>query len=138
MSTREDDSSLVVGVYGAWGEGKTTVLDFIKFYLSKGDSIITLDFNPWRYGNEDKMLGYFYKDLLEALGKKEKSLLHKFGIISKRSIDTVATLASKKEIGDLLSGAIPTHTIESLKKRLKRYLKPRIKELLCLLMIWIG
>lgn len=122
LSKRNDKSSIVIGIYGSWGEGKTTVLDFIRYYLKLDDNIITVNFNPWRYENEDKMLGYFYKDLAEAIGKKEKSFLQKMSIFTKNSITTVSTILNKKEIGELLSGVIPTQTIEKVKETVEKHL----------------
>jgi hypothetical protein len=52
VSSRTDPSCIVIGIYGAWGEGKTTVLNFIEYELKKSEAIICVRFNPWRFKNE--------------------------------------------------------------------------------------
>ncbi len=32
---RIPDEGFVIGIYGSWGSGKTTFINFIKYYLSK-------------------------------------------------------------------------------------------------------
>lgn len=43
---RESISSYSLGITGEWGAGKTSMLNLIKKYLEKDDSIISIDFNP--------------------------------------------------------------------------------------------
>ena len=64
IANKEDENNIVIGVHGAWGTGKTTVLRFIRNRLETQhkQKIITIDFNPWRYNDEDKLLiGFFDK-----------------------------------------------------------------------------
>ncbi|WP_116315610.1 P-loop NTPase fold protein [Bacillus subtilis] len=35
ISKRTDPSSIVIGIYGVWGEGKTSVLNFMEKELNK-------------------------------------------------------------------------------------------------------
>lgn len=54
---------LVIAVYGAWGAGKTTVLNYIRHYLGQAPqeqrpALVT--FNPWWFsGAEDLIRGFF-------------------------------------------------------------------------------
>lgn len=59
----DNKDSVVIGIYGAWGEGKTSVINFIDKELSKEESIITIKFNPWRFTDEATLLGSFYNKL---------------------------------------------------------------------------
>jgi predicted KAP-like P-loop ATPase len=69
ISSREDSSSLTIGIHGPWGEGKTTVLNFIEHALEEeDDDIISLRFNPWRTGSEEELIVSFFQALAEALG----------------------------------------------------------------------
>jgi hypothetical protein len=52
IGERKDPSSLVIGIYGPWGDGKTTVLNFIRGRLKDYASIICVSFNPWRMEGE--------------------------------------------------------------------------------------
>jgi hypothetical protein len=44
-----------IGIFGAWGSGKTTLMTAIKNSLST-DGIIAVDFNAWRFQNEPMLL----------------------------------------------------------------------------------
>jgi Cdc6-like AAA superfamily ATPase len=65
----DDPSSLVIGIYGSWGEGKTTVFNFLKRELSGEDNVICFRFNPWRYPSEDVLLHDFFNRLAEELDR---------------------------------------------------------------------
>lgn len=69
---RHSPESLVVGLYGRWGEGKTSVLNFITAEL-KSARIITMTFNPWRFEGEDQLLTGFFTELAQALNKPLKT-----------------------------------------------------------------
>lgn len=78
---RKETDSLVIGIYGSWGEGKTSVLNFIETELKK-DGIITVPFNPWRYEDEIKLLTTFFKTLassiIQNLNKEIKNIKFKY------------------------------------------------------------
>ena len=59
---------LVLGVYGAWGEGKTTVLNLLRVNLAKNNTLIVRTFNPWRLPDEDALFRGFFSMLSEAVG----------------------------------------------------------------------
>jgi KAP family P-loop domain len=52
------DWSVRVGVYGRWGEGKTSVLNFLQ-HFSKRDGDITVWFNPWSVRTRDELWNRF-------------------------------------------------------------------------------
>ena len=58
----------VLGLYGAWGEGKTTVLNLLRVNLAKSDTLIVRTFNPWRLPDEEALLRGFFSLLSEAVG----------------------------------------------------------------------
>jgi predicted KAP-like P-loop ATPase len=71
------DKSLIVGLYGKWGEGKTTVMNFIQQELPK-DAII-VKFNPWLFSDEKHLLASFFTSIAEALGESDKTKTEKIG-----------------------------------------------------------
>lgn len=58
-----------IGIYGKWGEGKTSFLNLIEnkvdhFEKNEGDKeYLKFHFNPWRFSNEDEMLFDFFDEL---------------------------------------------------------------------------
>ena len=67
LAMRQDPSSLVVGLYGAWGEGKTTVLRFIERALNSYGHVVCVWFNPWSYRDEGPLIRSFFNSLGEAI-----------------------------------------------------------------------
>lgn len=67
IKVRRDPESLVLGLYGPWGSGKTTVLDFIKKELSADEGAIIVTFNPWRFSDEYTLVYQFLRALSKAL-----------------------------------------------------------------------
>jgi len=76
---RDKNDSIVIGIYGAWGEGKTSVLNFIESEISKSDEILIIKFNPWRYTDEDTLLKNFLKKISSELDRELKNRLEKAG-----------------------------------------------------------
>ena len=56
--------STVFGIIGAWGSGKSSILNFIKENLS--DDIQAVRFSPWAVTDESGLLAEFYATLLTA------------------------------------------------------------------------
>jgi hypothetical protein len=66
IQQRKAHDSLTIALYARWGEGKTSVLNFIRRELSN-DSIIVVSFNPWRFAGEAQLLMGFFAEFAKAL-----------------------------------------------------------------------
>lgn len=87
--------SLTIGIYGKWGEGKSSVLNFIQRDLESSKDIVIVKFNPWLFNNENQILISFFQTLSAALSKSLKSKGEKLGefLIEYSSIiGTIGTL----------------------------------------------
>jgi hypothetical protein len=84
IGERNDPSSIVVGIYGPWGDGKTTVLNFIRGRLKDYPSIICVSFNPWRMEGEQALLQGFFATLAEVLDKELTTSSEKLGDVLKK------------------------------------------------------
>lgn len=76
--SEEQPESLVVGLSGRWGSGKTSLLNLINEQLAclkiNEKEIITLRYVPWRVEDRKSMLGNFLPLLTEKIeGEFEKS-----------------------------------------------------------------
>ncbi|MCB9056347.1 MAG: hypothetical protein H6549_10850 [Chitinophagales bacterium] len=132
VSTTKHDKSLVVGVFGKWGEGKTSILNFIKGELN--DNCIQLEFNPWLFTDEKQLLSSFFFTLA---GKLQKKILNEWKKVGKYLKDYSAILGSLtlffgynsekqiKNLGDKLS----ENSIEELKSKLGNILKDEEKKI---------
>lgn len=65
---RQSISSYSLGITGEWGSGKTSMLNLIKRYLEKEDSVVIIDFTPRESANVDCI----QKDFLSVVCNKLK------------------------------------------------------------------
>lgn len=68
LAAQPEGSGVVVGVYGPWGDGKTTVLNLLRASLAQDDAVVVQDFNPWRVADADSLFRGFFSTLGEAIG----------------------------------------------------------------------
>ena len=67
LAQRADPSSIVVGLYGPWGDGKTSVLEMMGEALKEYPRVILVRFNPWHFQSQDALLRGFFATLAEAM-----------------------------------------------------------------------
>ena len=62
------DGSPVLGLYGKWGYGKSTVLNFVKLALKRqaADKFEIFAFNPWFFREQAALLDEFFAGLANA------------------------------------------------------------------------
>ena len=79
INSQNSEEGIVIGIYGPWGYGKTSVLNLIILRIT--DSLV-VKFNPWRYENQDQILQHFFNSSASALGQsgfsKKDDLLNLF------------------------------------------------------------
>lgn len=56
----------VVGVLGAWGSGKTSLLNLARNELNHTD-ITIIDFNPWMFSGTEHLMQFFFSELSAQL-----------------------------------------------------------------------
>jgi predicted KAP-like P-loop ATPase len=127
ISNRKNEDCIVIGLYGAWGEGKTSLVNFIESELINDENIICVKFNPWRYNDENALLIQFFQKLAKTLDtnlktKNEKAgeLLKKYGKLLNIDIPILGNIGETlNNTGDVLDNV----DIETLKSRLEGILK---------------
>ncbi len=113
---RKDPASMVIAIYGAWGDGKTTVLNFIRDYLQKEEAVVCVNFNPWRLDGEDALLTGFFSTLADALDAELKTRTEKIGDLLKKYSFLLKPLPVVKEFEGIASAAGSILSSESLDK----------------------
>lgn len=126
---RESPDGLVIGLYGAWGEGKSTILNFLEGELS-GDSIVVVRFNPWSFSYEDNILTNFYHTLATAFEQKLSSTKERLGKIFGEygSLGSLGGIDLTK-FGESLSKVEPNQ----LKERINKFIKESGKKLVIII-----
>jgi len=122
---RKSNDGLVIGIYGAWGEGKTSVLNILEKELENDSNIIVIKFNPWRFTSEETLVLNFLKNISQALDKQLNNLKEKIGAFVKKygSATSVFNL-DLSSIGESLSDT----DLEELKNRVNDFLKESNKK----------
>lgn len=102
LASRQDPSSLVLGLYGAWGEGKTTVLRFIDRALKDYPHVVCVWFNPWRFRDEGHLIRSFFNALADAV---DASLGPRHEKVGPRLQDYAAMLVPQAQGAGLMNGS---------------------------------
>jgi predicted KAP-like P-loop ATPase len=138
IGSKIDPSSIVIGLYGPWGDGKTTVLNFVQNELNRFDSVICFKFNPWRFEDESVLLNSFFETLAAVLQRKlsthreeiGKTLSRYGGVLSsagkalKSTLDLAGMGIHTPPVGDLgdaaanLGAVLSGTSLEELRKRI--------------------
>jgi len=131
IASKKDPSSIVIGVYGAWGEGKTTVLNFIARELKNRPNVICICFNPWYFEDETHMLLNFFQGLSEVLGGKISTQAENIGKWLRDYASIIAPISlSFGGLIQLSPGEIAKKTGESLSSSSVYKLRERIERIL--------
>jgi predicted KAP-like P-loop ATPase len=134
IAMHTDRSSLVIALYGIWGDGKTTVLNFVDNELRSKPNVVVVRFNPWRFPDEQSLLRSFFATLAKALevsltnGKEEigKSLAKYGGLLN---VVWSGAGSAAKEAGELLSNI----NLDDEKRRIEAILSENGKKVVVLM-----
>lgn len=68
IDTRIPRQDFVVGVYGPWGSGKSTILNFVEYFLEEQDEPpLIIRFNPWWFSGQADLIRKFFDQLKSGL-----------------------------------------------------------------------
>lgn len=72
----QPEQSYVISLEGAWGVGKTTILNGVKQVLRSTDDrfIVIDDFEPWLYGSQEALLWAMYESIINHAGLRYSPL----------------------------------------------------------------
>jgi len=148
IANKKNQTPLVIGIYGLWGSGKTTLMETVKRLLESRDysdkatfrKCKTVWFHAWKYGHEDEILAALIEQIfktmaadkffesckadIEKLTKKlDKSKI--FGSLSKlfTGID-ITEIFSDLEYKDKLGFYVSMIWIAAPRKGFKKSLRP--------------
>ena len=67
-------TSFTVGLYGAWGSGKTSLLNMIIEQVEyHSTDVVILRFNPWLCSDPKQLITQFFKQLASAIKMKKST-----------------------------------------------------------------
>lgn len=133
ISNRQDASSIVIGIYGAWGEGKTSVFNFIESELNEEERVVCIRFNPWRFADENTMLLNFFNDLVRAVDRDFETKGEKLGKVVDTYFKPLAQILGKGENIEAVSSVLSSADIDEIKGRVEKILEEERKRVVVLI-----
>ncbi|MCE4956046.1 KAP family P-loop NTPase fold protein [Macrococcoides caseolyticum] len=130
LKERNEKDCLIIGLYGRWGYGKTTILNFIEKNLESEESIIIYKFNPWRYPDEEILIRNFFIDLGEHLDFSIINKREKIGSLIENSIKPLSKMFNAEKYISGLQVFFKASNLEVLKNNLQKYLQLSKKKIL--------
>ena len=143
----QEKGSLVVGLFGAWGSGKTSIvnmalehLDDPSRQLPKDEKPIIIKFNPWNYSDQNQLISQFFNQLSITFQKTDygsdaKKAGEKFEAYAKLLFDPLMLIPQFTAVASVFSrvfkavggaarswGEQKSNDLHSLKKELNELL----------------
>ena len=102
--------SLVIGLYGPWGSGKTSVINLVENALSRKDDdgkagVSVVRFEPWNYLTAEQLLAQFLKEVEGALDKDAYGRRKLFGKLRGKRPEVLNAFAAYSEALLMTAGA---------------------------------
>ena len=76
IANKENKTPLVIGIYGSWGSGKTTLMQTVRSHLGEIEgykdktpyrNCKTVWFQAWKYKDEDEILAALIEEIFKAM-----------------------------------------------------------------------
>lgn len=79
--TETNHDCINFAIYGKWGEGKTSLMNFIESILkdNKNLNLKIVHFNPWMAGNEENLIKDFFRSISQDCKEELGFFLQKYG-----------------------------------------------------------
>lgn len=102
--------SLVIGLYGSWGSGKTSVINLVENALSQKDDdgkagVSVVRFEPWNYLTAEQLLAQFLKEVGSSLDKDAHGRRKLFGKLRGKRPEVLNAFAAYSEALLMTAGA---------------------------------
>ncbi len=153
ISIYEGVDSIVFGLYGEWGYGKTSIINMVVEHIQyinkqKIEKQIIIKFNPWNCSDQNQLISQFFKRLSIALNRKRYNLQDAgklFETYSKLfepisyvpTIGWIANIVSKlfKNLGNTLKNKteLNVENLNSIKNALSNLLKNQSHKILIII-----
>jgi hypothetical protein len=142
LAARNDPSSIVIGLYGPWGDGKTSTLHMMAAALGSHAHVVVVAFNPWLFRSEEQLLRGFFATLADSIDRSLPTAAEKIGETLKRygSLLSVVSIPVAPGVdvtpGDAAKGigqALSEVSIDQLRERVERFLAESGKRVVVLI-----
>lgn len=123
-------SNITIGIYGSWGSGKTTTMNFLKYYCKQAGHPVA-SYNPWQFHKrEDAWKGFVSsidKGIAVWQGKSIGSLKRQSAV--KKASETVRELTATTGVGKVI-GSLVLKPLEGLLEQTKQKVQGELEKTL--------
>jgi hypothetical protein len=129
IADRTAAESLVIAIYGPWGDGKTSVVNFVEDRLQAAPDVVFVRFNPWIVEDRDALLRSFFEtvaaglgDKLDTPGEELAGTLRRYSGYLAPVLSPIPGLGGSIESLNRVTAGVSTKTIEEYKDRISAML----------------
>jgi predicted KAP-like P-loop ATPase len=134
LATRTDPRSLVIGLYGPWGDGKTSTLRLMRKSLSDHPNVVAIEFNPWLFGSDEQLLRGFFETVATSIGQSLSTNKEQIGKTLKDYGSLLSlTVPGLGGVAEGLGKALSTAELDQLRTRLEGLLREAGKRIVVLI-----
>ncbi|WP_182812764.1 P-loop NTPase fold protein [Bacillus sp. ME78] len=132
------EESIVIGLYGEWGTGKTSVLNLMQEEFNKQHDTIIVPFNPWYFKDEEQLILQFFNKLVTEIennfsGEKSKLISNIKDYSQKITSVTLRMGVVNFSFKDFIGNKEENNDIFSLKKNIEEQLEKENKRIIVLI-----
>lgn len=120
---RVDRTSIVIGVYAPWGDGKTSVMNMMQEALKEAPNVITVRFNPWYFRGDEQLIRGFFDELASSIDATLPTSVEKLGTILNKYGAWLSVITPYGEHAEKIGERLSTAGIEILKGRVDKCLR---------------
>ena len=128
----DGNESVVIGLYGPWGSGKTSVMNMLieEIYTTgqngpENKYPTVVQFNPWNFSDQNQLIGMFFAQLMSSIdseGSKNwrelRETISKYGMLLSPSSDIPLIGPYVKPVTAFMKALKPTENIYTFRKEI--------------------
>lgn len=89
-----EHTCFTIGIFAKWGEGKTSVLNFLKNELEQSHKYDVTVFNPWFFKDQESLMFDFFNTIKKNKGDDTIAAIKKYAPMACCGLKSLNTLAS--------------------------------------------
>jgi predicted KAP-like P-loop ATPase len=99
-------AGFAIAVTGAWGEGKSSVINLVVEELETSHSAQVLEFNPWLFSGTEQLVEHFFEELSAQLSESSDERLRHAAELLRAYGRVVAPLRLIPGVGTVVKGSV--------------------------------